>query len=785
MAIKSRKHSTPGYTQMSTVLAAMLLPAAAAHAADAVPAEPVNSGRVMQEVRVEGTKDNEFKADRANSAKYTELLVNTPQTITVIKKELIEQQGAVTLAEALRNTPGVGAFFLGENGNTNTGDAIFMRGFDASSSIYVDGVRDMGSISRDIFNVEQIDIVKGPAGTDGGRGSPTGSINLGSKQATMQDAYSGIVTAGSGQQKRATADLNRVIDVNSGTAFRLNLLAQDSGNPARDVIKNKRWAVAPTIGFGLGSPTRLSLSYLHVDQDNVPDGGVPTIGLPGYTSPGASKANPGDTRQYLNSAQRVDPRGFYGSTSDYDQVKADMATIRVDHDFSPTVKLQNTARYGKTKQDYLLSAFRGNADNLVTDIPPTKIAPAVVLPASQWTLKRPDLRTIKDQENQLLTNQTTVTFDFDGAGMKHTAVAGLEFINEKQLTYGYDTLSLGVLADANLYNPNPDAPFKTAPAPKRNGVYGDATTNTQALYLFDTAKLGNQWMFSGGVRVDHFRTSYNAVVLTTATSNPGTPAGVFLPVKLDLADTLLTGKLSALYKPTENSSVYATVATSKQPPGGGTFVLSTSASSAANPKFDPQATVTKEIGGKWDLLKQKLALAGAIYRTDVRNEIEQDPTDLLYYQTGKKRVDGIEVSLTGELARNWLISGGYSHMKTKVTSGKVMTAAGENALSYTPKDSFTVWTSYTLPMGLKLGGGANYVGKLLRGTDGAVGTPAYADAYWVVNAMAAYQVTRNIELQVNINNVFDKDYIQAINKSGYRYTPGAPRSGSVTANFRF
>ncbi|MTW01296.1 catecholate siderophore receptor Fiu [Duganella ginsengisoli] len=779
MAIKSRKHSTPAVTQMSTVLAAMLLPAAAAHAADAIPAPPV-SGGVMQEVRVEGSKENDFKADRATSAKYTELLVNTPQTITVIKKELIEQQGAVTLADALRNTPGVGAFFLGENGSTNTGDAIYMRGFDASSSIYVDGIRDMGSISRDIFNVEQIDIVKGPAGTDGGRGSPTGSVNLSSKQAMMQDAYSGIVTAGSGKQQRATADLNKVIDYNSGTAFRLNLLAQDSGNPARDVVKNKRWAVAPTIGFGIGSPTRVSLSLLHVDQDNVPDGGVPTIGLPGYTSPDSANPVVAKRRPYLNDAQRVDPRGFYGSTSDYDKVKADMATVRLEHDFSPAVKLQNMTRYGKTQQDYLLSAFRGNAANLVTE---TKAG--VVLPASEWTLARPDLRTIKDQENQLLTNQTTVTFDFDGAGMKHTAVAGLEFINEKQLTYGYDAASLGKLAPANLYHPDPNAPFETAPAPKRNAVYGDTTVNTQALYLFDTAKLGEQWMFSGGIRADHYTTNYSGTVLTTATSNPGTPAGVFLPVKLDLGDTLWTGKFSALYKPTANSSVYATVATSKQPPGGGTLVLSTTANSVSNPKFDPQSTTTKEIGGKWDLLKQKLALAAAIYRTDVRNEIEQDPTDLLYYQTGKKRVDGVEISLTGEIARNWLISGGYAHMKTSVTSGKVMTASNENVLSYTPKDSFTVWTSYTLPMGLKIGGGANYVGKLQRGTDGAVGTPAYADAYWVVNAMAAYQVTRNIELQLNINNVFDKDYIQAINKSGYRYTPGAPRSGSLTANIRF
>eukprot|EP01032_Pedospumella_encystans_P024145 gene24145-27320_t len=300
-----------------------------------------------------------------------------------------------------------------------------MRGFDASSSIYVDGVRDMGSISRDTFNVEQIDILKGPAGTDSGRGSPTGSVNLTSKQAQMQDAYSGRVTVGSAKQKRATADVNQVLNAEKGVAFRFNALVQDSGKPGRDVIENKRWAIAPTLSFGLGSPTRLTLSYLHVDQDNIPDGGVPTIGLPGYTSPDSNNKDAAKRRLYLNSAAMVDPEGFYGSTSDYDKVKADMVTVRVDHDFSPALKLQNTSRFGKTKQDYLLTAFTvtglnantGALGNLITETPA-----GVVLPASQWLLKR-NTRTIKDQRNEILTNQTNLTAEFDAAGMKHTAVA--------------------------------------------------------------------------------------------------------------------------------------------------------------------------------------------------------------------------------------------------------------------------------------------------------------------------------------------------------------------------
>jgi catecholate siderophore receptor len=141
--------------------------------------------------------------------------------------------------------------------------------------------------------------------------------------------------------------------------------------------------------------------------------------------------------------------------------------------------------------------------------------------------------------------------------------------------------------------------------------------------------------------------------------------------------------------------------------------------------------------------------------------------------------------VTGEIMRNWIISAGYTRMSTSVESGKVVTANGQNQLTYTPKQAFTAWTSYTLPIGLQIGGGARFSDKLLRGTDGAVGTPAYADSYWVFDAMASYPISKNIDVRLNVYNLADKEYIAAINKSGYRYTPGNPRSGSLTANFKF
>jgi catecholate siderophore receptor len=770
--IKSRKHAQSRFNQqMGAALAVMLLPVAA-HAATADAAAPVvvaGSNQTLQEIKVEGSRENDFKADKASSAKYTEKLVDTAQTITVIKKELIEQQGAVSLTEALRNTPGVGAFFLGENGSTNTGDAIYMRGFDASSSIYVDGVRDVGSISRDTFNIEQIDVLKGPAGTDNGRSSPTGSVNLVSKQPLQENAYLGSVTFGSGQQKRATADLNTVINADSGTAFRLNLLDQDSGNPARDKVKNKRWAVAPSVAFGLNSPTRIYLNYLHVKQDNIPDGGVLTIGLPGYTSPDP-------TRPFIGNAPMVDPKNFYGSVLDHDNVKADMVTGRVEHDYANGVKFQNTTRYGKTSQQYLLTSFTASAANL-----PAATVKAGSDPLS-WTMKRTNL-TFKDQVNEILTNQSTITADFTTGSLKHTVVGGLELINEKQDNYTWAATGGSALPDTSIYYPNPDAPVSLTYG--RNGARSSGTTNTQSVYAFDTIKFGDQWIFNGGLRVDHYKTSYNAVTVQAVATPQTIPVGTLLASAIDAQDSLVNGKLSALYKPTTDSSVYALVATSKAPPGSANFALSTSANSAANPKFDPQETTTYEFGGKWDLLKQKLSLSAAAYRTEVKNEVEQDPVDALYYQTGKKRVQGIELGVTGEITRGWLVSAGYTRMSTSVESGKLTTANGQNQLTYTPKQAFTSWTSYTLPFGLQIGGGARFVDKLLRGTDGAIGTPAYADSYWVFDAMASYPVSKHVDLRLNVYNLGDKEYVSAINKSGYRYTPGAPRSASLSANFKF
>lgn len=780
--IKSRKHPFAGARVTPVGMAA-----AAALVALGMPvqAQTASSG-TLPEVKVESAGDAGYKAGTVSSPKFTQPLLDTPQTISVVKEQLLREQAASTLTEALRNTPGASTFFLGENGNTSTGDAIYMRGFDSSSSIFVDGVRDLGAVSRDVFNIQQVEVVKGPAGTDNGRTAPTGAINLVSKQPTLENSFAASLGAGSASYKRGTVDWNKALEAYPGAAFRLNVMNEDSGVAGRDLVKNKRWGIAPSLALGLNSPTRVFLNYLHVTQDNVPDGGVPTIGLPGYTSPDALALS--NRRPFLNSAARVDSSNFYGTTSDFANVDMDMVTARIEHDFASGTKLRNTTRFGRTHNDYRLTAFMGGGFPATGALTAASALLATPNPndPSTWTVTR-NLPTNVNQTNKIAVNQTSLTTTVNTGSVQHDLAAGLELSREEQSNLGYygqgfasvgtTYAPAGSMPAANLYNPNPNVSGFNRIA---NGAWSKGVTNTVAAYLFDTAKLSPQWQITGGVRVDRFKTDFDAV------TQGALPAGVLTPSSISLSDTLIGAKVGVVYKPASNGSVYALYATSAQPPGGANNQLSAAANNAANPKFDPQKAKTIEVGTKWDVLGGRLALAGALYRTDVTNDIEVDPTNSAnFVQTGKKRVQGLELTAIGALTNDWSLSAGYTTMDTKVLSGVPKTADGSTALAYTPKNAFTLWSTYRLPFGVTVGGGARYAGKLLRGTDGAVGTPAYTEAYWVFDAMASYRINKNLDVQLNVYNLADKDYVAAINKSGYRYTPGIPRSARLTANFTF
>lgn len=746
--IKSRKHALPRSPLAATLATGLALGASLSAHAQSVGGPSAEEGEqqkkttTLDKVEVQGER-----VVKIASPKFTQSLQDTPQTIQVISSDLFNEQGATTLSEALRNSAGVGTFFAGENGNTNTGDAIYMRGFDTSSSLFVDGVRDLGSISRDTFNIEQIEVVKGPAGSDNGRSAPTGAINLVSKQAQLRDGISGTVMAGVDGQKRTTADWSQQLGETS--ALRINAMWQDSDVPGRDHVNNSRWGLAPSLGFGLGTPTRLFLNLLYVKQDNVPDGFVPTIGLPGW-EPQAGQS------QLVGHP--VDPENFYGTKHDHDDVTAQMATLRFEHDFSDAVTLTNTTRWGKTEQDYMLTAFMHTGANVVSTNPAD---------LSTYTMRRSN-PTFKDVRNEIVTNQTNLRADFATGAVEHNLSAGVEFIREEQDNWTIAVTNATAWPYANLYNPNWDVDGLTW---AHNGASTHGKTTTSSAYVFDTLKFGPSFMLTAGLRFDHYKTEYTSIATT----------GVATP--LEDSDTLLNWKLGAVYKVGDTLSLYANYALSQQPPGGANFQLSAAVNNANNPNMDPQKAKTFEVGAKWNLLDERLAVNAALFRTDVTNEIDTSQTPPT--QDGEKRVKGIELSAVGNLTAAWSISAGYSHLDTEVIAGPLITSDGTPNLTYTPGDSFTAWTSYRLPFGLTIGGGARHMGGLHRGTDGAVGTPKYTESYTVFDAVVSYALGDNATLRLNAYNLTDKHYVAAINKSGYRYLPGTPRTFTLSVDYRF
>ena len=792
--IQRRKHAAPSRSPSpaSLPLAAALMtglalaaPLAAsaqdAHAATGS-TEPTGGPSASGQVRTLGKVEvvgDAVPRDRPASPKFTQVLQDTPQTIEVIGKELLQQQGATTLTEALRNSPGVGTFYAGENGATSTGDTLYMRGFDSSSSLFVDGVRDLGAISRDLFNIEQVEVVKGPAGTDTGRSAPTGAINMVTKRANLSEGTSASASFGADGQRRATADLNATLGATS--ALRVDALWQDSDVAGRDRVNNARRGIAPSLGFGLGTPTRVYLDLLYVRQDNIPDGFVPTIGLPAWLpQPGLEQL----------AGHPVDPRNYYGSPLDHEDATAKMATLRVEHDVSAALKLTNTLRWGSTRQDYFITSYTatgGNAGNAQAG----NIRWTDRDDLSTYTLQRSNFST-RDQENRILTDQLNVRADFDTGTVAHFLTTGLELTREEQSANAIATS--GSLPPIGLYDP--DWTGAGTLEAHRSGAVSDGRTDTAAAYLFDTLKFGDRFLLSAGVRADRYATDYTATAVCTTTvplprNGVACPAGVQNGTVVPSADlratgTLLNYKLGAVYKPVEALSLYANAALSQQPPGGANFSLSTAANSADNLDNEPQKARTYEAGAKWALVPRGATLNVALFRTDVSNEIVADPSAPGgYAQTGRKRVQGIEASIVGSITDHWDLSLGILHQDAKVREGSNVAADGTDNLTYTPADAATGWSSYRFDSGLTVGGGIRYTSGLHKGTDGAVGTPAYTKPWIVYDAVVSLPVGDRLTLRLNAYNLFDKRYVASINKSGYRYAPGTPRTFVLSADFVF
>ncbi|MDB5694518.1 MAG: TonB-dependent receptor, partial [Sphingomonas bacterium] len=298
------------------------------------------------------------RVQRSDNPKLVASLVDTPRSIVVLPREVIEQTGSATLQDALRTVPGI-TFGAAEGGNP-IGDRPFIRGFDSQGSTFLDGVRDIGAQSREVFAVESVQIVRGSDSTLGGRGSAGGTLNIGSKLPQATTFGSTAVSHGSDDYKRATVDLNAALGPT--VALRINGMWHDQDVAGRDALFQKRWAVAPSVTIGLGGPTQLTAMYYHLETDELPDSGLPYS----YVASAAINATPAGSSGVILSEPavgrfttasgtvgRISPNSFYGlANRDFRETNIDQLTLRASHDFGG-VTLRNTARLSSTSQAYI------------------------------------------------------------------------------------------------------------------------------------------------------------------------------------------------------------------------------------------------------------------------------------------------------------------------------------------------------------------------------------------------------------------------------------------------
>ncbi|WP_347904045.1 TonB-dependent receptor [Pseudomonas purpurea] len=711
-----------------------------------------------------------YQVEKASSPKYTAPLIDTPRSVTVIPQQVLKDTGALSMQDALRTVPGI-TFGAGEGGNPQ-GDRPFIRGFDAQGDTYLDGIRDTGSQSREIFAVESIEVSKGPNSAIGGRGAAGGSINLVSKKAHLGNAFDGGFTWGSDQTQRYTLDGN--YQFSDTAAGRLNLMSHESNVAGRDKVDYDRWGIAPSLAFGLGTDTRVNLDYYHLENNDTPDSGIP------YSVPASGKTTDRNKHNPDKPNAGGDSSNFYGLNRDFRKGRTDTATFAIEHDLTDALTVKNTLRHGTSMQDYILTQpddSKGNVNN-----------------GSLWRRANSRVSNVSTT-----TNQTDLFGDFYIAGFKNSFSTGIEFTREEGEKSGYlvntDTTPGSGPADkpsfnctpsmigapsgfncTSLSNPNPNDPWNGSIARDRTGT--DTTANTRALYVFDTLELSPQWLVNMGLRYDHFDTDYKSHNAKGVTTAKGGDTSEFI-----------TGQFGVVYKPTEHGSIYASYATSATPPGN-TLGEGMDGNPLAGTKnrdgkllssdMEPETTKNYELGTKWDLLNDRLSLTAALFRTEKENARVQVGTTS-YENAGETRVQGIELSASGKITDKWQVFAGYAYMDSEQVDGGAMSHATDgNQLPNTPRNSASLWTTYNVTPKLTLGGGAFYVDDVF----GNVANTTMVDSYVRYDAMASYKLSKNVDLQLNLQNLTDETYYdKAFSTHFANQAPG--RTALLSTNFHF
>jgi catecholate siderophore receptor len=599
-------------------------------------------------------------------------------------------------------------------------DTAVFRGNSSTSDFYIDGIRDDVQYYRDFYNIESVEALKGSNAMIFGRGGSGGVINRVSKQAEWRTIRDASVTLGSWNNRRVSADLGQALTAD--VALRVNAMVENSDS-FRDGVNLKRSGINPTLAWRAGSNTNVNIGYEHFEDERTADRGISSY-----------KGKPVDT----------DPSTFFGNPElSQTWSKVDAFTALIDHDFGNGLTVRNRTRVASYDKFYQ-NVFPGAVNAAGTSV------------------------TIQGYNNatqrQNLFNQTDLMYTLQTGTVRHQLVAGMELGRQDTDNFrntGY-FLSAGPKATSisvPLSNPttNVAVTFKQSATDANN--HGISTT--QSVYVQDQIEFSPQWLAVVGVRSDRFAVDF---------TNNRTLENI------QVTDTPISPRLGLVFKPVTALSLYASYSLAYAPRAGDQL----SSLTASNKAFDPEEFKNLELGAKWDVLPN-LAASAALYQLDRSNVAIADPADSTKtILVDGQRSKGLELGLSGKITSAWSIMGGYAYQDAQITKTQSASVKAGATLAQVPTHSASLWNRYDFSPVWGAGLGVVYRGEIFTSTDNTVVVPGFTR----VDAALYYSLSKNLKLQLNVENLFDKKYYAAAH-SNNNISPGSPRGLRLGLNASF
>ena len=709
-----------------------------------------------------------YKAQVSGDSRHVKELADTPQTISVLTQTQIQESGKTDLKDILAAQPGI-TLGTGENGNA-FGDRYIIRGHEARSDVFVDGLRDPGMTTRESFATEQVEITKGPSSTFAGRGSTGGAVNSITKQASTEYDFSKLEAGlGTDDYRRIALDSNKRI--NDDLAVRANILHSYKEIPDRGPADQERNGLALSVDYKATEKLKLTADYYYLKAEDTPDlgtyivagGGKPVADLPVYSQ---------DGQDFLES-------------------EINTFTLRAQYEIDSNTRVENLMRYGTTDNGYVTTGARGtNRDATDPDAPG---AATVSLSTHQgW------------QEVDYFADQLNVYLTRDLGGLKHNFVVSAEYSaldvdngvynvtntgETNCITAGRRGASEGFCIVDTSGNYIDNISNVMGRSIEKGAQDSDYSIDTVSVSLMDTVDINEFWSVFAGVRADSF--DYDNVV---------TSGGV--DTAYDYSDTLWNGHVGVVYNINEDANVYLTYSTSSNINGGesdlggncGYGGICGDPQQVTDSK--PEDTENFELGTKWNVFNDKLLLTAAIFqitKDDVMESIgDDDYASLGTLNTGKNRVKGAEFSVVGNITENLSTQFGVTFMDAEVLEsfdtdsvGRTLSNFADNSafwqLRYQASDAFSFGGTMTYSSEMYAGQPDSGAGFNTEINDYSYKVPSYTS----FDVFATYSFSEQLNLRLNVANVTDKDYYLAAYRSGAFTYIGAARNAKLTLTYEF